>query len=109
MKCGDPGKVLLEEELGESGPPSSILGETKMNEQKVHKMNCAELSDKGPNGWHEFICLECSRHIKIRFEPFKCITISEGDTFAQHTGSIGPVAIGAFQVQQTDSTEGQEG
>lgn len=78
-----------------------------MNEQRVHKMNCAELSDEGLHGWNEFICLECPRHIKVRFEPFQRITIAEGDIFASHSASIGPVAIGAFQMQETG--DGQEG
>lgn len=74
-----------------------------MNEQRVHKMNCAELSSDGIYGWSEFICSECSRHIKVRFEPFQRITIAEGDIFAQHSASIGPVAIGAVQVRETES------
>lgn len=66
-----------------------------MSENTLHQMN---LTDDSKEGTEEWTCPVCGKLILIEWNPWRKITIVEGDKYAFHSASKGGLKIAEITV-----------
>jgi hypothetical protein len=75
-------------------------------QEQHHEMILEMTHPSGMQGWY---CPTCGRRILLRVPPNNEMVIVEtGDTYANHSGSMGGLRVGDVQVKERDEEVSEE-